>query len=145
MCSHLYLSWLDNMKFNLKMVFCNFVTFSELNGLDYETDLVLCFCLTFTWPQAGASLLYYCGGIFSWLWKSWTEKCSSVCLKNTMYKSKFTPTITSNFCAAYKLLKYGKIAMHMDDANQEQKYETVLFPIRNTTIKLMSYSSRVTS
>ena len=59
MCSHLYLSWLDNMNFNLKMVFCNFVTFSELNGLDYETDLVLCFCLTFTWPRPASKPLWY--------------------------------------------------------------------------------------
>ena len=107
--------------------------------LGYETDRVLCFCLTFTWPQAGASLLYYCGSIFSWLWKSWTEQCSVVCYPRTiqsMYKSKFTST-TSNIRAALQVPE--KIAMHMDDAKQEQKHETVLFPIKNTMTKLMSH------
>ena len=47
-----------------------------------------------------------------------------------MYKSKFTST-TSNIRAALQVPE--KIAMHMDDAKQEQKHETVLFPIKNTT------------
>ena len=112
--------------------------------LGYETDRVLCFCLTFTWPQAGASLLYYCGSIFSWLWKSWTEQCSVVCYPRTiqsMYKSKFT----SNLCAAYKFLKYGKNAMlwMMQSKSKSMKQYCFQLRIQWQSSCLMSYSSRV--
>ena len=51
---------------NLALIlFCNiYIPIGLLLWLGYETDMVLCFCLTFTWPQAGASLLYFCGSIF---------------------------------------------------------------------------------